>query len=188
MPQAVWRSHVVHDREHGERHIPWVQLSAPSASRGQQARAPSAQALTSPSPGPPSPQIASYWAMYTVARHTTYQTRMPWHWYLYRAGRTALKLGRAGVGFMDGTVAREVRSTERLAPSPLPPLTRPRLPPSYGLFSPPLTRPRFLTEGTRRTAHRGRRWQHDLGIHRGDAARQHARTAAALGWHPLPVR
>eukprot|EP00325_Prymnesiales_sp_UTEX-LB-985_P031060 CAMPEP_0174740054 /NCGR_PEP_ID=MMETSP1094-20130205/72619_1 /TAXON_ID=156173 /ORGANISM="Chrysochromulina brevifilum, Strain UTEX LB 985" /LENGTH=739 /DNA_ID=CAMNT_0015943689 /DNA_START=33 /DNA_END=2252 /DNA_ORIENTATION=- len=53
-------------------------------------------------------QIASYWAMYHVARHTTLTTRMPWHWYLYRAGKTALKLGTSGVGFMDGTVAREV--------------------------------------------------------------------------------
>ena len=46
--------------------------------------------------------------MYHVARHTTLSTRLPWHWYLYRAGRTALKLGRSSVGFMDGTVAREV--------------------------------------------------------------------------------
>ena len=53
-------------------------------------------------------QISSYWAMYHVARFTNFATRMPWHWYLYRAGRTCLKLGRAGVGFMDGTVAREV--------------------------------------------------------------------------------
>ena len=53
-------------------------------------------------------QTASYWAMYTVARFTTLKTRMPWHWYLYRAGKTCLKLGQAGVGFMDGTVAREV--------------------------------------------------------------------------------
>ena len=53
-------------------------------------------------------QTASYWAMYTVARFTALKTRMPWHWYLYRAGKTCLKLGQAGVGFMDGTVAREV--------------------------------------------------------------------------------
>ena len=53
-------------------------------------------------------QIASYWAMYTVARHTRLPTRMPWHWYLYRAAKTSLKLGRASVGFMDGTVVREV--------------------------------------------------------------------------------
>ena len=46
--------------------------------------------------------------MYTVARHTTLPTRQPWHWYLYRAAKTSLKLGRASVGFMDGTVAREV--------------------------------------------------------------------------------
>ena len=51
---------------------------------------------------------ASYWAMYTVARNTALTTRMPWHWYFYRAGKTCLKLGQAGVGFMDGTVAREV--------------------------------------------------------------------------------
>ena len=53
-------------------------------------------------------QIASYWALYSVARHTTLHTRMPWEFYLYRAGKTSLKLGTAGVGFMDGTVAREV--------------------------------------------------------------------------------
>ena len=53
-------------------------------------------------------QIASYWSMYTVARFTSLPTRMPWHWYLYRAAKTSLKLGRASVGFMDGTVAREV--------------------------------------------------------------------------------
>jgi len=53
-------------------------------------------------------QIASYWAMYTVARHMNLPTRLPWHWYLYRAGKTSLKLGTSGVGFMDGTVAREV--------------------------------------------------------------------------------
>ena len=46
--------------------------------------------------------------MYTVARHTAIKTRMPWHWYLYRAAKTSLKLGRASVGFMDGTVIREV--------------------------------------------------------------------------------
>ena len=53
-------------------------------------------------------QIASYWAMYHVARHTNLPTKQPWQWYLYRAGRTSLKLGTSGVGFMDGTVAREV--------------------------------------------------------------------------------
>ena len=53
-------------------------------------------------------QIASYWAMYHAARHTKLPTRMPWHWYLHRAAKTTLKLGTASVGFMDGTVAREV--------------------------------------------------------------------------------
>ena len=53
-------------------------------------------------------QIASYWAMYTVSRFTNLPTRKPWHWYLHRAVKTALMLGRAGVGFMDGTVVREV--------------------------------------------------------------------------------
>lgn len=53
-------------------------------------------------------QIASYWAMYTVARHTALPTAQSWGWYLNRAGRTCLKLGTSGVGFMDGTVAREV--------------------------------------------------------------------------------
>ena len=53
-------------------------------------------------------QISSYWAMYHVARHTTLPHRMPWEWYLYRAAKTSLKLGTSSVGFMDGTVAREV--------------------------------------------------------------------------------
>ena len=53
-------------------------------------------------------QISSYWAMYHVARHTTLPARRPWSWYLYRAAKTSLKLGTSNVGFMDGTVAREV--------------------------------------------------------------------------------
>ena len=54
-------------------------------------------------------QIASYWAMYHVARHhRAIRTRMSWEWYLERAARTALTLGSAGVGFMDGTVLREL--------------------------------------------------------------------------------
>jgi len=51
---------------------------------------------------------ASYWAMYHVARHTSLATRMPWQWYLERAAKTCLKFGTSSVGFMDGTVAREV--------------------------------------------------------------------------------
>jgi len=51
---------------------------------------------------------ASYWAMYHVARHTNLTTRMPWQWYLERAAKTTFKLGTSAVGFMDGTVAREV--------------------------------------------------------------------------------
>lgn len=46
--------------------------------------------------------------MYHVARHTTLTTRMPWQWYLERAAKTAFHLGTSSVGFMDGTVAREV--------------------------------------------------------------------------------
>ncbi|XP_065177352.1 uncharacterized protein LOC135808135 [Sycon ciliatum] len=54
-------------------------------------------------------QVASYWAMYHVARHyDRLKTRMPWHWYLERAAKTILQLGTPGVGFMDGTVFREV--------------------------------------------------------------------------------
>ena len=55
-------------------------------------------------------QIASYWAMYTVARNTLLVTSQPWQWYLYRAARTstASSVGAASVGFMDGTVLREV--------------------------------------------------------------------------------
>jgi hypothetical protein len=53
-------------------------------------------------------QVASYWAMYHVARHydklTTYR---PWHWYLERAAKTALRFS-CGTGVMDGTVFREV--------------------------------------------------------------------------------
>jgi hypothetical protein len=54
-------------------------------------------------------QIASYWAMYRVARNydklTTYQT---WAWYLERAYRTTHVVGTPDVGLMDGTVFREV--------------------------------------------------------------------------------
>ena len=54
-------------------------------------------------------QIASYWAMYHVARHyDKLTTRMPWQWYLERAAKTTIKLGSPGVGLMDGTVFREV--------------------------------------------------------------------------------
>ena len=54
-------------------------------------------------------QVASYWAMYHVARHyDKLKTRMLWQWYLERAAKTILHLGTPGVGFMDGTVFREV--------------------------------------------------------------------------------
>ncbi|KAL3907316.1 MAG: hypothetical protein SGPRY_010213, partial [Prymnesium sp.] len=46
--------------------------------------------------------------MYQVSRHTGLKTRMPWQWYLERAAKTCLKFGISSVGFMDGTVAREV--------------------------------------------------------------------------------
>ncbi|KAK3287799.1 hypothetical protein CYMTET_4709 [Cymbomonas tetramitiformis] len=54
-------------------------------------------------------QIASYWAMYHVARHYGgLKTRMPWTWYLERAAKTALQIGTQSTGLMDGTVVREV--------------------------------------------------------------------------------
>ena len=54
------------------------------------------------------PQVASYWAMYHVARHyDRLTTRMPWQWYLERAARTSLRFS-CGTGVMDGTVFRQV--------------------------------------------------------------------------------
>lgn len=50
-------------------------------------------------------QIASYYAMYRVARyHDTIKTRANWQWYLERAVNTSLRLGGSKVGYMDGTV------------------------------------------------------------------------------------
>lgn len=42
------------------------------------------------------------------SQHTQLNTTRSWQWYLYRAAKTCLKLGTSSVGFMDGTVAREV--------------------------------------------------------------------------------
>jgi len=54
-------------------------------------------------------QVASYWAMYRIARNydqlSTYQS---WNWYLERAYRTVKMVGTPDVGLMDGTVFREV--------------------------------------------------------------------------------
>ena len=54
-------------------------------------------------------QAASWYAMYRVARNydllATYQ---PWDYYLYGAYMTSLQVGQAGVGFMDGTIFREI--------------------------------------------------------------------------------
>jgi hypothetical protein len=54
-------------------------------------------------------QIASYYAMYRVARnHQNMKTKQSWQWYLERAANTTIRLGYAGIGYMDGTVTREV--------------------------------------------------------------------------------
>ncbi len=54
-------------------------------------------------------QAATWLALYRVARNydklTTYQA---WDWYLWGAFNTALQVGQASVGFMDGTVFREI--------------------------------------------------------------------------------
>ena len=59
-------------------------------------------------------QIAVYYALYRVARNhdaegiNALPTRMSWQWYLERAANTTLRLGFARIGYMDGTVTREV--------------------------------------------------------------------------------
>lgn len=54
-------------------------------------------------------QAATWYALYRVARNfdqiSTYQS---WDFYLYGAFQTALGVGQASVGFMDGTIFREI--------------------------------------------------------------------------------
>eukprot|EP00937_MAST-01D_sp_MAST-1D-sp2_P003192 g3192.t1 len=54
-------------------------------------------------------QIAVYYALYRVARnHPRLKTLQPWDFYLGMAANTTLALGFARIGYMDGTVTREV--------------------------------------------------------------------------------
>ena len=55
--------------------------------------------------------------MYRVARyHPRLKVRQSWQWYLERAANTTVRLGFAKIGYMDGTVTREVlRSLEEEA-------------------------------------------------------------------------
>eukprot|EP01062_Namystynia_karyoxenos_P073105 TRINITY_DN69953_c0_g1_i1.p1 TRINITY_DN69953_c0_g1~~TRINITY_DN69953_c0_g1_i1.p1 ORF type:complete len:1162 (+),score=302.99 TRINITY_DN69953_c0_g1_i1:74-3559(+) len=54
-------------------------------------------------------QVASYYAMYLVARnHPGISTVQDWRWYLERAANTTIAMGVPGTGLMDGTVFREV--------------------------------------------------------------------------------
>jgi hypothetical protein len=54
-------------------------------------------------------QAASWYGMYRVARnYDLLTTRLAWGDYLYGAYMTAMGVGAAGVGFMDGTVFREI--------------------------------------------------------------------------------
>ena len=54
-------------------------------------------------------QIAVYYALYRVARnHPRLKTLQPWQFYLGMAANTTLTLGFARIGYMDGTVTREV--------------------------------------------------------------------------------
>ena len=47
--------------------------------------------------------------MYRTARnHPRLKVAQPWHWYLERAANTTIRLGYARIGYMDGTVTREV--------------------------------------------------------------------------------
>lgn len=53
--------------------------------------------------------IASYYAMYRVARnHDKLKTDQSWEFYLERAALTVLRMGANNIGFMDGTIQREV--------------------------------------------------------------------------------
>ena len=65
-------------------------------------------------------QISSYWAMYHVARHTTLPTARDWHWYLHRAGKTALKLGTTGCERRLFTPASCEQARRRSSWAPLP--------------------------------------------------------------------
>ena len=54
-------------------------------------------------------QIATYYSMYRTARnHDKIKTQQSWQWYLERAANTTLRLPPAHIGYMDGTVFREV--------------------------------------------------------------------------------
>ena len=54
-------------------------------------------------------QIATWYAMYRAARnHPRLKTAQSWEWYLARAANTTVRLGYARIGYMDGTVTREV--------------------------------------------------------------------------------
>ena len=47
--------------------------------------------------------------MYRAARnHPRLKTEHPWEFYLARAANTSVRLGWARIGYMDGTVVREV--------------------------------------------------------------------------------
>jgi hypothetical protein len=60
-------------------------------------------------------QIATWYALYRVARnHPRLALGHPWEWYLERAANTTIRLGYARIGYMDGTVCREVRPSSPL--------------------------------------------------------------------------
>ena len=59
-------------------------------------------------------QIAVWYAMYRTARnHPLIQVGRPWEYYLERAANTTVRLGYARIGYMDGTVTREVLRSVR---------------------------------------------------------------------------
>merc|ERR1712167_355747 len=54
-------------------------------------------------------QIAVWYSLYRVARnHPKIHTTRSWEYYLERAANTTIRLGYARIGYMDGTVTREV--------------------------------------------------------------------------------
>lgn len=54
-------------------------------------------------------QAASWYAMYRIARnYDRLPTYSSWDYYLIRALNTTLNIGTANVGFMDGTIFREI--------------------------------------------------------------------------------
>lgn len=54
-------------------------------------------------------QIVVWYALYRAARnHGRLRLEHGWEWYLERAANTTIRLGWARIGYMDGTVAREV--------------------------------------------------------------------------------